>query len=415
MNIRLTSLFVSLFLSVPVWAGGHKNLPAKGDLHIPVFENVNVRFSPDTYPDNYNEADGTGVYHLVNGRIILKKITLPEYKRNVSVSLKVTLASNGDRWDKSGSCFVLPKESVINLMNIAEGKRAFPAVDSTKYEKMIGIVPGQDYVPTLELMRFMTPFGVGYYSSDNDSLSSKRRPVYIPKWEKSVTWVQDITDLYPALEREAYVGIYIDTWTAEGYVASMELDVKESKITCDVMPERRVKPLMNTVYYIGQTYPDIFSRKDVVMDFDMPKAAKNVRLKYIVTGHGGHSGGDEFVEKRNIVSVDGKEVLNFIPWRDDCASFRRFNPATGVWLIPRVAAYIGDKGYTTKEIEEPLASSDLSRSNWCPGSDVMPEEAVIGDLPAGKHSFKVSIPEAQQIDGNKLNHWLVSAYLVWEE
>lgn len=73
MNIRLTSLFVSLFLSVPVWAGGHKNLPAKGDLHIPVFENVNVRFSPDTYPDNYNEADGTGVYHLVNGRIILKK------------------------------------------------------------------------------------------------------------------------------------------------------------------------------------------------------------------------------------------------------------------------------------------------------------------------------------------------------
>lgn len=66
-----------------------------------------------------------------------------------------------------------------------------------------------------------------------------------------------------------------------------------------------------------------FSRKDVVMDFDMPKAAKNVRLKYIVTGHGGHSGGDEFVEKRNIVSVDGKEVLNFIPWRDDCASFRR--------------------------------------------------------------------------------------------
>ena len=45
MNIRLTSLFVSLFLSVPVWAGGHKNLPAKGDLHIPVFENVNVRFT----------------------------------------------------------------------------------------------------------------------------------------------------------------------------------------------------------------------------------------------------------------------------------------------------------------------------------------------------------------------------------
>lgn len=399
---------------MPADAANHKELPALGNTHIQVFDKTPVCFRPDSFP-NYTPANADGVIRLVNGRIILKKITLPDYKRDVDVTLKVTVASNGDRWDKSGSCFVLPKESVINLMNIAEGKKAFPAVDSTKYEKMIGIVPGKDYVPTLELMRFMTPFGVGYYSSDNDSLSSKRRPVYIPKWEKCVTWVQDITDLYPVLEKEAYVGIYIDTWTAEGYVASMELDVKESKITCDVMPERRVKPLMNTVYYIGQTYPDIFSRKDVVMDFDMPEAARNVRLKYIVTGHGGHSGGDEFVEKRNIVSVDGKEVLNFIPWRDDCASFRRFNPATGVWLIPRVAAYIGDKGYTTKEIEEPLASSDLSRSNWCPGSDVMPEEAVIGDLAAGKHSFKVSIPEAQQVDGNKLNHWLVSAYLVWEE
>ena len=408
----IAPLAVAATFMMPADAANHKELPALGNTHIQVFDKTPVCFRPDSFP-NYTPANADGVIRLVNGRIILKKITLPDYKRDVDVTLKVTVASNGDRWDKSGSCFVLPKESVINLMNIAEGKRAFPAVDSTKYEKMIGIVPGQDYVPTLELMRFMTPFGVGYYSSDNDSLSSKRRPVYIPKWEKSVTWVQDITDLYPALEREAYVGIYIDTWTAEGYVASMELDVKESKITCDVMPERRVKPLMNTVYYIGQTYPDIFSRKDVVID--MPKAAKNVRLKYIVTGHGGHSGGDEFVEKRNIVSVDGKEVLNFIPWRDDCASFRRFNPATGVWLIPRVAAYIGDKGYTTKEIEEPLASSDLSRSNWCPGSDVMPEEAVIGDLSAGKHSFKVSIPEAQQVDGNKLNHWLVSAYLVWEE
>ena len=410
----IVPLAVAATFMMPADAANHKELPALGNTHIQVFDKTPVCFRPDSFP-NYTPANADGVIRLVNGRIILKKITLPDYKRDVDVTLKVTVASNGDRWDKSGSCFVLPKESVINLMNIAEGKKAFPAVDSTKYEKMIGIVPGKDYVPTLELMRFMTPFGVGYYSSDNDSLSSKRRPVYIPKWEKCVTWVQDITDLYPVLEKEAYVGIYIDTWTAEGYVASMELDVKESKITCDVMPERRVKPLMNTVYYIGQTYPDIFSRKDVVMDFDMPKAAKNVRLKYIVTGHGGHSGGDEFVEKRNIVSVDGKEVLNFIPWRDDCASFRRFNPATGVWLIPRVAAYIGDKGYTTKEIEEPLASSDLSRSNWCPGSDVMPEEAVIGDLAAGKHSFKVSIPEAQQVDGNKLNHWLVSAYLVWEE
>ena len=391
---------------------GHKEYPAIGDTHIKVFDKTNVCFQPGKY-ENFTEADADGVIRLVNGRIILKKISLPEYQRNASVSLTVTLASNGDRWDKSGSCFVLPKESAVNLLSIAKGEKQFPAVDSTKYEKLIGIVSGEDYKPTIELMRFMTPFGVGFYN--NDEIGQKRKPVYIDKWADCVTWMQDITDLYPTLEGEAYVGIYIDTWTEEGYLVSMDLNVKESKIACEAMPERKVMPLLNTVYYIGQSYPDIFARRDVEVDFEMPKTAKNVRLKYIVTGHGGHSGGDEFVKRQNIISVDGQEVLNFIPWRDDCASFRRFNPGTGVWLIKRLSSYIGRKGYEEKMVEEPLGSSDLSRSNWCPGSDVVPEEAELGDLQAGKHTLKVSIPKAEPVDGNKMNHWLVSAYLVWEE
>ena len=38
-------------------------------------------------------------------------------------------------------------------------------------------------------------------------------------------------------------------------------------------------------------------------------------------------------------------------------------------------------------VEEPLASSDLSRSNWCPGSDVVPEEIPLKELQAGKHTL----------------------------
>lgn len=395
-------------------ACGHRELPAMGDYSVQVFHDTPVKFAPDQYA-GYSEPGADSIYHLVNGRIILKKVTLPDYKRNVSVNLKVTIASNGDRWDKSGSCFILPKESAINLLNIARGEKQFPAVDSTKLENLIGIVSGEGYEPTVELMRFMTPFGVGHYSSADDSLSSKRKPVYIDQWADSVSWEQNITDLYPLLEGGAYVGVFIDTWTPEGYIASVTIDVDESDITCDALPKRHVEPLMNTVYYIGQSYPDIFARKDVSTGFTVPEGAKNVRLKYIVTGHGGHSGGDEFVQKRNIVSVDGKEVLNFIPWRNDCASFRRFNPATGVWLEKRLASYIGEKGYAEKEVEEPVASSDFSRSNWCPGSDVMPEEVELTDIQPGEHTFTVSIPEAQEIDGNKLNHWLVSAYLVWDE
>lgn len=415
--MRYFSVLISLMVSLSVMAApksNHKEFAAKGNTTIKVFDKTNVHYDPAKL-GGFNAADADGIIRLVNGRIILKKIQVPHYERNVKVYIKTTIASNGDRWDKTGSCFVLPRKSAINLMTIAEGKNKFPAVDSLKLEKLVGVVAGKDYLPTVELMRFMTPFGVGFYSSNNDTLTSKRRPVYIPKWEKCVQWQQDITDLYPLLEDEAYVGVFIDTWTEQGYLASMELQFKESTISCDRIQRRQVMPLLNTVYYIGQEYPDIFARKPITTDFVLPKGARNVRLKYIVTGHGGHDGGDEFVQKENILSVDGKEVKRFIPWRDDCASFRRFNPATGVWLEKRVASYIGEDGYTEKEVEEPVASSDFSRSNWCPGTDVVPEEVELGDLKAGRHTFTVDIPKAQPINGNEINHWLVSAYLVWDE
>lgn len=402
----LLCAIVSLFSSC-----SHSEQPSFGDLEIPVFEKSVVCFNPDKYT-NFTESSDS-IIHLVNGRIILKKVTLPAYKRNVDVTLKLTVASNGDRWDKSGSCFILPKESAINLISIAKGENSFPTIDSTKYEKLAGIVPGLDYKPTIELMRFMTPFGVGHYSQTNDTLTSQRKPVYVDEWADSVSWEQNITDLYSQLENEAYVGVYIDTWNTDGYIVDLALDIKESKISCDKLVKTAVEPLVNTVYYIGQGYPDLFARKDLTVDFEIPENASNIRLKYIVTGHGGHSGGDEFVQRENIITVDSTTVLSFIPWRNDCASFRRFNPATGVWLIKRLSSYISETGYKVKEVEEPLASSDLSRSNWCPGSDVIPEVINL-DIKPGKHSLTISIPEACAIDNEKLNHWLVSAYLVWD-
>ena len=389
-----------------------EELPSIGDLTIPIFENSTICFNPDKYP-NFTDS-GDSIIHLVNGRIILKKVTLPKYKRDVDVTVRLTVASNGDKWDKSGSCFILPKESAINLISIAKGEREFPVLDSTRYEKLVGIVPGLDYKPTIELLRFMTPFGVGYYSkTDNNETTSKTKPVYIDKWAENVHWEQNITDLYSQFEREVYVGVYIDTWTPEGYIVDLSLDIKESPKSCDKLVQRAVEPLVNTVYYIGQGYPDIFARKDLYVDFTIPNNASNIRLKYIVTGHGGHSEGDEFVQRENIITVDSTVVLSFIPWRDDCASFRRFNPTAGVWLQKRLTSYIGKDGYSEKEIEEPLASSDLSRSNWCPGSDVTPEVVNL-DIQPGEHTLTISIPEASAIDKDKLNHWLISAYLVWD-
>ena len=145
--MKIVSMFVSLFVALNVCAAGHKELPAKGDLNLTVFDKENIHFVPDTYA-GYSAAGADGVIHLVNGRIILKKIQIPDYQRDVTVSLKVTVASNGDRWDKSGSCFVLPKNSAVNLLSIAQGKKQFPAIDSLKLEN---ILPGDSTVLNLKL------------------------------------------------------------------------------------------------------------------------------------------------------------------------------------------------------------------------------------------------------------------------
>jgi len=361
-------------------------------------------------PINFGGEKGTDseAVSLMSGRVVYKKVTMPVFPNGTDVKIKLTVRSNGDRWDKSGSCFVVSNPEKLSILSITEKDGKFPE-DSYVDGKYAGFVKGENYNPVVELMRFMTPFGVGHFS---DNKVKYRRPVYIPNWEKQVVWENDITDLESLVTGTFYVGVWIDSWTAEGYDFDLELTYsnrEQNKVS--------VLPIVNTVPYVGgQGIPDNFAHNALVKAISFEKDIKNVKLHYITTGHGGHSGGDEFIKIKNSVFVDNQLVLDTIPWRDDCASFRRFNPTSGVWLKKDSASYIDSKthSYKVKEIEERIASSDLSRSNWCPGSFVKPMVVDLGNIKAGPHSIKIQIP-ATPVDGDKLNHWLVSAYITYEE
>ncbi|RLD66285.1 MAG: N-glycanase [Bacteroidetes bacterium] len=411
MNILKKSITISLIISLYVACQVDYESLSDKETKIQVFENEAVRFIPDTTKAGLI-PDEKGIIHLTSGRMIIRKVTVPSFNKNTKAEINIILKSAGDRWDKSGSCFIITDTSLIDFMGIANKTEKFPAPPE-KLEKFHGIVSGINYQPVIELMRFMTPFGVGYYG---DSIEL-RKPVYIPYWEKEVNWTDDITDLLSELENEIWVGVWIDTWTKEGYEISATLNFTESNLPQNPKKQTAVLPLLNTVYYISpQEYPDLFSRQNIDINVNIPIDAKNVRLKYIVTGHGGHSEGDEFTKKENVISVNGKEIKRFIPWRDDCANYRRYNPHSGVWFDTVKVEYIDWKEhkYKRKTIEERIASSDYSRSNWCPGSYVPPVEIPLNIKP-DKHKITFSIPEAQAIDGDKLNHWLVSAYLVWDK
>lgn len=361
-------------------------------------------------PINFEGAGGTDaeVKSLQKGRLVYKKIEVPDFPEGSDVRIKVTLKSAGDRWDKTGSCFVVTDPELISILDVSEGEKTFPKKSGIDGGNL-GIRKTNGYAPVIELLRFITPFGVGHFSQDGDA---HRKPVYIPKWEEEVEWERDISQLLELVDNSFYIGVWIDSWTKEGYVLDLSLHYSNRP-----MKQVRIKSLINTVGYVdGQSLPEFFATKAVDQHFNFDKPVKNVKLHYITSGHGGHSGGDEFSKRSNRLILNDELLLDFVPWRDDCASFRRFNPSSGVWLKKDSASYIDFEAqkYKVKQIEERIASSDLSRSNWCPGAAVDPIIVELGDMKAGNHKMRIEI-DASPAEKDKYNHWLVSAYLTYEE
>lgn len=370
---------------------GEKNYQALGDATIEVFKNAPIVFNKAKVPDGYNEPDKNGVIRLVNGRLILKKLEIPKYERDVNVKLKVRLVSNGDQYDRSGSIFVLhsSKKGVTPIDIAKNGK--YPEMEG-ELKNYPGIIKLEDYDPCVEAMRFMTPFGVGYYSEGYNL----PLPAGIDHWEKDVKWECDITHLYSLLEDEAYIGCWIDTWVKEGFLIDVSLAITESKEN-KAMEKYKVLPLINTVNYIGQKYPDVFyhyKETGIGVKADI-KAKTEAKLYYTTTGHGGHRGGDEFTKRENIISLNKKELHKFTPWIDSCKEYRKWNPTSG-------------------DVGGGVSSSDLDRSNWCPGSVVLPVIIPLESANIEDGTFSFAIPEAQESIGDMLNFWLVSSYVIYK-
>lgn len=391
---KFTGLY--FLFSLVVW-----NATAQEPTELTVFENQPINFGGE-------KGDTLEVRRYQDGRLIFKKVEAPSFVKGTDVEIELRLKSAGDAWDKSGSVFVLPISETVTIEDVAKGIGSYP--QNAGQEGYPGIKASDNYTPPLEVLRFMTPFGVGFYSKDSLLPNiRRRRPLYIPKWEEEVVWKQDVSQLENELTGDFIVGVWIDTWTAEGY----EIDLSFN-YTARPLNNPEVLPLVNTVYYAGQKLPDLFAYGDLEVDFKLEEPANNAKLYYITTGHGGHRGGDEFIKINNNLSFDGVEVLDIRPWRDDCASFRRFNPHSGVWKRRDTLQLPNKVGKIEDHVrQEEVASSDLSRSNWCPGSMVKPLVIDLGDLKKGNHHLRISI-DGTPIEGDKLNHWLVSTYLVYD-
>lgn len=351
-------------------------------INIAVFEKEIINFS------NTSRSNDS-ILRFANGTIILKKVKIPEIKKGNRIFVDVTEQSNGDAYDRTGSVFLIPTDKNISFLDgLKNGAKVLPVYENGNGEKYQGVIRTENYAPLLELMRFFTPFGVKQFNT----LQLKNKV-----WQDSVYYRQDISEMLPALSnKEVWIGMNIGNYDNGGHKASLNISIhpeEESK------PQNTwLLPIFNTnnvMEMAGQQYATMFSNeKGLEVTFDVPEGPKNFKLRYITTGHGGWENGDEFVPKKNTILVDSKEVFAFTPWRTDCGSYRLSNPASG-------------------NFSDGLSSSDLSRSNWCPGTVTNPVYIDLGNLSAGKHTIQIKIPQGKS-EGSSFSSWNVSGCLIGE-
>lgn len=334
------------------------------------------------------------VYRFAGGTIILKKMKLPEVDSDYQVFAELTQYSNGDAYDRTGSVFVIPQEKEKSFFDALEnGIETVPGFTAANGKNYYGTVATPNYTPTVELIRFFTPFGINYY---NDKVQ-----VYGQKWEQKAYYKQEVTELLPLLKGEVWIGTYIGNYDKGGHKVS--LDLKYYPGSRMVRKEKNEKqewiyPLFNTLNIMemaGQEYGTMFENDSLEINFEVPDSLKNVYLRYISTGHGGWGGGDEFNKKLNEIFVDNNRVFSYIPWNCGCGTERKYNPASG-------NSWNG------------LSSSDYSRSGWCPGEASNPVYIPLQNLKPGKHTFKVAIPIGKN-EGGSFSAWNISGVLIGEK
>jgi len=353
---------------------------------IPVFSQQQINFTDSIV--NPVDSLENAIYRYAGGTLVLRKIKLPE-EGDFSVFAHLSQYSNGDAYDRTGSVFVIPADRDISfLKGLNKGVQALPLYKDKEGEEYQGVVETDDYLPPLELMRFFTPFGVRHFN--------ERSKIKGYNWADSVNYKQDITDLLPRLRGEVWIGVFIGNYDKGGHTVNLDLDLYPQRPDSS-KKVNWIEPIFNTLNILemaGQNYGTMFDNDSLTVSVNIPEGLKNLSLRYISTGHGGWGNGDEFNQKLNEIFVDEKRVFSFIPWRTDCGTYRMSNPSTG-------------------NFSDGLSSSDLSRSNWCPGTTTNPIYIPLNNLSPGKHIFKIAIPLGKR-EGSSFSAWNISGCLIGE-
>lgn len=118
------------------------------------------------------------------------------------------------------------------------------------------------------------------------------------------------------------------------------------------------------------------------LSFTLDEPVTDARATVIISNHGANAGGEEYIRRQHFVYFNDGLVLTFIPGFGDCEPYRKYNTQPN-----------GIYG------RQPRTPDDWAAwNNWCPGSAIPVRHIPLGNLPAGTHTLRISVPDAQFVD-----------------
>jgi len=138
---------------------------------------------------------------------------------------------------------------------------------------------------------------------------------------------------------------------------------------------------------------DVVGKTVRSIEFTVDKAVENAKFYLITSNHGSNSGGEEYIRRDHFVYLDGVQKLKYKPGETTCEPYRVYN------TMPN--------GIYTQNVRTPAQWQSFS--NWCPGAKIPNRVVELGNLSAGKHTFKIEVPDATFAGGQ--GYFPTSAYV----
>ncbi|MEO5777732.1 MAG: peptide-N-glycosidase F-related protein [Flavobacterium sp.] len=336
----LFAFFASLFLNF-----------SQSQTTINIYDNV---LFYDGYAGLVNEPTSPGVFRLRND-LFTTKLTQPQLE-SVGSTLRVdiTIYASCDNYDRIGN---------VNLVLVPKGDASYNTATAKK----------------IEIGRFITPFM-------NMNISPTEVPYTFTV--DNVAKILKDSALNAAYDFWVEFEVFGVPYAAQTQVAgcSGRTDVFYGTMDFVTNTDTTVpndtfllnlnfkKDLNN--YQVGAT--DVIGQTIRTINYTLPEAITNSKYYFITSNHGSNSGGEEYNRRVHYIYHDDVPLLSYIPGESTCEPYRIYNTqGNGIYgATPRTPAQW------------------QSFSNWCPGAVIPIRTLNLGNLTAGNHSFKITVPTA---------------------